>query len=134
MYMHTCPAKCIPARKLPHTCKQLGQPTTEDGHADYDIAPLEPASPDIVHREDEQCGGKREETKGTRVGNACGARRNWIIWRRVGLGSNVRAGGRPIFNVGHGRLTKDRILWEASECMFLRVPGILVLLVSSSVA
>lgn len=52
----------VAAGELPHACKQLGETTAEDGHADYGVGGLDATSGDIEHGEDECRGGEREQT------------------------------------------------------------------------
>ena len=51
----------IAAGELPHASKELGESTTENGHADYDIRGSNATGTNVIEGKDEGRGGKREQ-------------------------------------------------------------------------
>ena len=54
--------ECVAVWKCPHASEELSETTSEDGHANDDIGLGDTACPDVVEREEECRGRKREHT------------------------------------------------------------------------
>ena len=66
----TCTTKRISARELPHACEELGQSTSEKGHADDNVGGFDTASLNVDEGEYECRRGEGEQAA-THVKRLC---------------------------------------------------------------